>query len=358
MKIFAPLLWLSLLVAACQQDKRTDNNPPDDAKPALAVLAKPTYTVGDSVAIQLSQPLSQVTVQWDNKPAQRIVPVNNRLAFRSVVEAIGLHQLVVNGVTASNQKVADTLSVELWSDVKPQQLQYSVLQTYPHQASSFTQGLEFYNGNLYEGTGQNGESKLMKVDLVSGSALQSTSLSAQYFGEGITIVNDHIYQLTWTSGQCFRYTMDMTLEKTFAYHTQGWGLTHRDTTLILSDGTNRLYFYSPDFQPTGELVVYDDKGPVMNLNELEYVGGTVFANVWQTNRIVQIDLRSGKVIGELNIDPALVKGTDTQQNVLNGIAIQPMENALYITGKNWPALFKIQVKGLLTAKPKEKLAHR
>lgn len=358
MKIFAPLLWLSLLVAACQQDKRTDNDPPNDAKPAIAVLTKPTYTVGDSVAIQLSQPLTQVTVQWDNKPAQDIQPVNNQLALRSVGEAIGLHQVVVRGTTASNGKSTDTLSVELWSDVKPQQLQYLVLQTYPHQASSFTQGLEFYQGVLYEGTGQNGESKLMKVDLVSGSALQATSLPAQYFGEGITIVNNHIYQLTWTSGQCFRYTMDMALEKTFSYHTQGWGLTHRDTTLILSDGTNRLYFYSPEFQKTGDLAVYDDKGPVMNLNELEYNDGYVFANIWQTNRIVQIDLRSGKVIAELNIAPDIVKGIDTQQNVLNGIAFRPMDNAMYITGKNWPNLFKIQVKGLLTAKQKEVVARR
>jgi glutamine cyclotransferase len=189
----------------------------------------------------------------------------------------------------------------------------------------------------------------MKVDLSSGAIIQSVPLPNQYFGEGITIVNDRIYQLTWTSGQCFRYTTDLVLEKTFAYHTQGWGLTHRDTTLIISDGSNRLSHYSPNFRKIGETVVYDDQGPVMNLNELEYVNGYILANVWQTNRIVQIDLKSGKVVGELLVDPNLPTGINTKENVLNGIAHRPGENALYITGKNWPTLFKLQVKQLFKA---------
>jgi glutamine cyclotransferase len=198
----------------------------------------------------------------------------------------------------------------------------------------------------------------MKIDLLTGSMLQSISLPAPYFGEGITIVNNHIYQLTWTSGQCFQYSMDMTLKKTHAYHTQGWGLTHQDSTLIVSDGSNRLFFYTPSFQKTGELMVYDNQGPVMNLNELEYIDGYVLANVWQTNRIVQIDLKSGKVIGELMIDPSLQPGVDSKENVLNGIAHRASESALYITGKNWPTLYKIKVKGLFKPEGKPVIALR
>ncbi len=242
--------------------------------------------------------------------------------------------------------------------MKPEKLTYSVLQTYPHQPDSFIQGLEFYKGALYEGTGQNGQSRLMKVDLLTGTVLQSVSLPNQHFGEGITIVRDTIYQLTWTSGQCFRYTLNLVPDKTLTYHTQGWGLTHRDTTLIVSDGSNKLHFYTTDFQKTGEVVVYDNKGPVMNLNELEYINGFVWANIWQSNRIVKIDGESGKVVGELLIDSSALVPIDTDQNVLNGIAYQPAQNALYITGKNWPSLFKIQVKGLVKSTTQKAVASR
>lgn len=353
MKCVVALVLIGLLSTACQQKTKTETS-----EPPITVLAQPAYQLGDTLSIQLSTALSQVSVQWDNLQAIPDQPIDNSLNLSSKGKTIGLHQLIVNGTTAAKEPVHDTLTVELWSDIKPQQLTYSVLQTYPHQASSFTQGLAFYKGVLYEGTGLNGQSKLMKIDVKTGSILQSVPLPEEYFGEGITVVNDRIYQLTWTSGRCFRYTMDMTLEKTFTYHTQGWGITHRDTTLIVSDGSNRLSLYSLDFQKTGELVVYDDKGPVMNLNELEYVNGYILANVWKTNRIVLIDPVSGKVIGELNIDPTLPKGIDTKENVLNGIAYQGTENALFITGKNWPSLFRIQVNGLLQTKPAVALARR
>ena len=351
------VLFAGWLMMACQQSKKSETSSVDQPKP-VATLASATYTLGDSILIQLSQPLTQVFIAWDNKPALTVQPATKALFVNSATEKVGLHKLIVTGITASQKKIADTLSVELWSDRKPQVLAYSVLKTYPHLASSFTQGLEFHGNTLYEGTGQNGQSKLMKIDLATGSVIQSVSLPEQYFGEGITIANDRIYQLTWTSGQCFRYKMDFTLEKTFIYHTEGWGLTHTDSTLIVSDGSNKLSFYTADFQKTGELTVYDDKGPVMNLNELEYVNGYVLANVWKTNRIVQIDLTSGKVVGEINISSTLPAGIDTSENVLNGIAYKSGEKALYITGKNWPSLFKIQVNGLFNSKARSTIALR
>ena len=255
-----------------------------------------------------------------------------------------MHQLLVSGVTSASASFSDTLNLEMWSDIVPENIAYSVLKTYPHQPTSFTQGLEFYKGVLYESTGLNGQSNLMQVDVQTGAIRKSVPLANQYFGEGLTIVNDKIYQLTWTSGVCFRYNMNFSLDRTFTYHTQGWGLTHRDTTLILSDGSNKLFFLSPTVQPLGELNVYDNKGPVKNLNELEYVDGYVFANVWQTNRIVQIDIKTGKVVGNLNMEAILPKTIDTNENVLNGIAYLPTENAFYITGKKWPTLFTLRLK--------------
>jgi len=348
MKIRIDHLLFSLLIGlfclACQPAKKTDHPTETPTEPAITALFKTTYILGDTISIQLSQPLTNVTVTADSNSAAVIQQTDNTLLVSSAASTIGLHQLIVNGVTATKKSVADTLNVELWSDIIPATRQFSVLKTFPHQSGSFTQGLEFYKGNLYESTGLNGQSKLMQVDLKTGSILKSTALPNQFFGEGITIVDNKIYQLTWTSGQCFRYTMDFVPDKTLTYHTQGWGLTHHDQTLILSDGTNKLYFLTPDFQIKGQISVYDHKGPIMNLNELEYVDGYVYANIWQTNRIVQIDVTSGKVVGNLNMEAILPAGVDTKEHVLNGIAFQPQENAFYITGKNWPTLTKIQLK--------------
>lgn len=341
------LVMTGIIVGSCQ--RKQENDIP--SKPESMRLAKANYTIGDSIAVQLDQPLTAVVIRWDNKVMTTAAITGTAISFQPAATTVGIHQLIVSGQTAVGKTVSDTLSVELWSDIEPERLTYTVLQTYPHQRSSFTQGLEFYKDTLYEGTGLNGQSKLMKVNLLTGDIIQSVSLPSQYFGEGVTVLNDRIYQLTWTSGQCFQYSTDLVLKKTFVYHTQGWGLTHKDTTLIVSDGSNRLSYYSPDFVKTGELLVYDNTGPIMNLNELEYVNGYVLANVWQTNRIVQIDLRSGKVVGEVLIDPSIVTGVDTKENVLNGIAYRPKQNALYITGKNWPSLFRIQVKKLLASVP-------
>ncbi|GAB3956494.1 hypothetical protein GCM10028805_46530 [Spirosoma harenae] len=346
-------LVFGLLNQACKPGKK----PPTEAeepKVPIASLAKSTYTAGDTISVNLREPLSQVTVRLDTVLIPVYKQTNSLLTIHLKSRKTGLHRLIIQGQKADKTTESDTLGIELWSDFRPIPLRYSVLKSFPHQSSSFTQGLEFHNGILYESTGLNGESKLMQVDLATGSIVKSVSLAAQYFGEGMTILNNKIYQLTWTSGVCFQYNMNFTLEKTFAYPTQGWGLTHTDSTLIMSDGSNRLYFLTPDFKRKGELAIYDNMGPVMNLNELEYVNGYVYANVWQTNRIVQIDISSGKVVGELSMESILPGSIDTKTNVLNGIAYQPKENAFYVTGKNWPTLFKIQ----LVNKPKKLVARR
>ncbi|WP_246859564.1 glutaminyl-peptide cyclotransferase [Spirosoma sp. KCTC 42546] len=333
-----------LFALGCQQKKETAKTETNEPKPPIASLAKTTYTLGDTITIQLSQPLNEATVSLDTNAAPIVQKSANSLSILSASELVGLHRLIVRGVMADKTIHLDTLGIEFWSDTKPRPIAYSVLTTYPHQASSFTQGLEFHNGVLYESTGLNGQSKLMQVDFRTGTILKSVPLANQYFGEGITILNDRIYQLTWTSGVCFQYKLDFTLEKTFSYPTQGWGLTHTDSTLILSDGSNRLFFLSSDFHRKRELAVYDNMGPVMNLNELEYANGYVYANVWKTNRIVQIDIKTGKVVGDLDMKGILPAGIDTEANVLNGIAFLPAENAFYVTGKNWPTLYKIQLK--------------
>lgn len=345
-KRFFGMGCLLLIGLSCQPEKKSETEVPIAGRTPVAVLSKSTYALGDSISITLVRPASQLSVNW----AGQIVPFrqssSNLLTIKTVARKVGWHQLIVSGKEPNKGTFSDTLLVELRSNIVPAEREYAVLTTYPHQTGSFTQGLEFHLGYLYESTGLNGQSRIMKINRQTGDVLQTVSLPNQHFGEGITIVRDKIYQLTWTSGLCFRYKLDFTPDKTFTYYTQGWGLTHHDSTLIMSNGSNKLHFYTPDFQKTGELSVYDDKGPVAKLNELEYVNGYVFANIWETNRIAQLELSTGRVLAYLDMARISPPGIDTKENVLNGIAYEPTENALYVTGKNWPMLFKLRVDGL------------
>jgi DUF971 family protein len=188
--------------SSCQKKKESATTTNEPETPSIVALTKTTYKLGDTISIQLSQPLTQVAVRVDSNSASILQQTNDQLRVRSADQKLGMHQLIISGTTASKVSFSDTLGVEFWSDVTPTTLAYSVLKTYPHDSTSFTQGLEFYRGNLYESTGLNGKSKLMQVDLSTGAIRQSVPLPEQYFGEGITIVNDKIYQLTWTSGVC------------------------------------------------------------------------------------------------------------------------------------------------------------
>jgi len=343
---FFLVYFLFVVIFSCKQEKKTETNPENEQRPATAVLAKTRYVIGDSVSIGFSQPVAQFEVRWDGALLSDAKQVSDSVFIKAASEKTGWKQLIVTGTTKTKEPFADTLSVELLSDISPRKITYSVLSSYPHQKTSFTEGLEFNKGELYESTGENGKSLLLKIDLKTGATIQSVPLTDQYFGEGLTIFKDKIYQLTWTTGIGFRYNMDFTLDKTFTYYTQGWGMTHNDSSIIMGDGSNKLYYFNAEFQKTGELEVYDDKGPVLKINELEYVDGFVFANIWETDKIIQIDLSNGKVVGTMdmkNIIPAEVDQTGS--SVLNGIAYQPFEDAFYVTGKNWPTLFKIKLSG-------------
>ena len=221
-----------------------------------------------------------------------------------------------------------------------------VLKIYPHDRSAFTQGLVFENGFLYEGTGRCGHSSLRKVALETGDILERRDLPAEFFGEGITLYENRIIQLTWQSGLGFVYDKDsFALIKVFTYPTEGWGITHDERHLIMSDGTATLHCLDPEtFVETGRIEVYDDHGPVPLLNELEYVKGEIYANIWQTDRIARISPRTGKVIGWIELD-GLLRPEDCEEpvDVLNGIAYDADHDRLFVTGKFWPRLFEISL---------------
>ena len=223
---------------------------------------------------------------------------------------------------------------------------YEVINTYPHDRNAFTQGLVYEDDVLYEGTGLKGRSSLREVELETGKVLQKLDLVAQYFGEGITIWGDEIIPLTWQSHVGFVYDKDsFELLHEFSYPTEGWGITHDSKRLIMSDGTSTLHFLDPEtLEEIGSIQVFDGNGPLVRLNELEYINGEVYANIWQTDLITRIELDTGRVTGWIDLTGLLSTEDLTQSvDVLNGIAYDAEHDRLFVTGKLWPKLFEIRL---------------
>ena len=223
---------------------------------------------------------------------------------------------------------------------------YQIVHTYPHDPMAFTQGLLYLDGVLYEGTGDWEQSSIRKVKLETGEVLQKRDLPGQYFGEGIIVWKDRLLELTWKSEKGFIYDLaGFTPKGEFSYPGEGWGLTTDGKRIIMSDGTADLRFWDPEtLQETGRITVTDDGRPVVELNELEWVKGEIYANVWQTERIVRIDPKSGKVLGWIDCHGLLTPADrNSQTDVLNGIAYDAQHDRLFVTGKRWPKLFEIKL---------------
>jgi glutamine cyclotransferase len=221
---------------------------------------------------------------------------------------------------------------------------YQIVDSFPHDPGAYTQGLLISDGELYEGTGGNGDSSLRRVNLATGVVEQIYNLPYTYFGEGVSDWGDTLIQLTWRAGKGFVYDREtFALLDEFSYSGEGWGLTQDGEQLIMSDGTSYLRFWDPEtLTETGQVQVSDDQGPVSDLNELEYICGEVWANVWQTDRIARIDPTSGQVVAWIDLT-GLPAGPGA--NVLNGIAYDRASNRIYVTGKYWSTLFEIELVG-------------
>jgi glutamine cyclotransferase len=223
---------------------------------------------------------------------------------------------------------------------------YRVVHAYPHDSSAFTQGLVMVDGMLYEGTGLNGRSSVRAVDLATGRVLQSVKVPSRYFGEGLTDWGGNLIELTWLAHRGFVYDrFSMRLVRTFKYKGEGWGLTHDQHDLIMSDGSPVLRFLDPvTFKVVRTLAVSDGGRPVKELNELEYIHGEIYANVWQTDRIARISPETGRVMEWIDLSGLLGKDERRDGNaVLNGIAYDQKNDRLFVTGKLWPKLFEIKL---------------
>ena len=302
--VIATAVFLNILLTACAQNQQTIELPTEVAVLATAV---PTIT-------PTATPLPTATTVPTNTPIPPCEPFT---------------------ATA----VAPPSSVPTYS--------YQIINSYPHDENAFTQGLLYADGFLYESTGiKRTPSSLRQVDLTSGAVLQFQAVGDQYFGEGLALWQDKLIQLTWQNRVALVYDRDsFELLNTWNYETEGWGITQDGRCLIMSDGSSQLYFRDPDtFAEVGRITVQDQNGPVHLLNELEFINGEVWANVWQTNRIVRIDPTNGQVVGNIDLTGLLDPATLTQPaDVLNGIAYDDVNGRLFVTGKLWPTLFEIEL---------------
>jgi glutamine cyclotransferase len=240
-----------------------------------------------------------------------------------------------------------TRFVIIYSDIVPKKYSYKVIHIYPHDSEAFTQGLFYNNGLLYEGTGQESGSSLREVELETGRVLRQHNLESSLFGEGITLYKDRIYQVTWRSKVGFVYNKSdfKVLNKIF-FQTEGWGLTTINDRIVMSDGSNVLYFNEPEmFDPVSRIEVYDNEKKVDQLNELEYIDGEIWANIWQTDLVARIDPLSGKVNSYIDFSPLYPesKRREVNADVLNGIAYDADGGRIFITGKRWPKLYEIKI---------------
>ena len=246
--------------------------------------------------------------------------------------------------------IAGTVGAIIWgigqntnTQILPNNYTYRIVEIYPHDTNAFTQGLVFEDDVFYESTGIYGSSSLRRVDLQSGNVLNKFSLSDEYFGEGLAIVGNSLIQLTWKERIGFVYDKGtFTLQKNFTYNTDGWGLTFDDNKLIMSDGSSNLYFFNPTtFEEIGKVSVYDGNKTLENLNELEYIKGDIYANIWLEDSIVIINPNTGQVKGY--IDLTGLYQTANAEAVLNGIAYDKQTDRLFVTGKLWSNIYQIEL---------------
>lgn len=261
---------------------------------------------------------------------------------------VGAYAIEIVAVRKDGTSYTDQRLVRILSDIVPEKWSLEIAATLPHLETSFTQGLEFNESQLFEGTGdpnQKGETIIAEVDLKTGTIKRKMGLDASHFGEGITILGDELYQLTWKNQKCLVYNKsDFESIKEFSFNGEGWGLCNDGKSLIMSDGSERIYFRNPKtFDIERTIEVYTDQGPIARLNELEFVNGLIYANIWTSNSVAVIDPATGKVLATIDATPLVLEGKGNGE-VLNGIAFNSATKKLYMTGKFWPKMFEVAVK--------------
>lgn len=304
---------------------------------------KNTLSNSDVLKLDIENPknhsIDSVKYQMNGNPIDQETNLNNM--------TLGEHTISATVYYSEEQQTATT-HITILSNVAPKVYTFNIINEYPHDITSYTQGLEFYNGELYESTGQKGQSKLRKIDYKTGEVLKNLDLSNEFFGEGLTILDDKIYQLTWQGGTGFIYdvnTFDRTGSFKYGVSKEGWGLCNDSHKIYKSDGTENIWILDTDtLIETNKIQAYTNKGKIIGLNEMEWINGKIYANRYQKNGVAIINPENGAI--EAVIDFSSLKNKVRQHqrlDVLNGIAYNPETNTIFVTGKNWNKLFEVEI---------------
>lgn len=353
------IAFIVLLIAGCKDDRPSgrDVSRPSQVEtgPSFRVrlLNAQGLTYGDSLHFEVKsdspdQKIAKLELSGkdDREPFTTVTSVDFKVASNLV--GGGEKRLKFKAVYENGKSTTRYKEVAIKPSTPAVDWKFKVVKKYPHDVSAYTQGLLVHDGFIYEGTGNYGESRLRKLDLATGDLVQEKNLSEDIFGEGITIFDGKIYQVTYKSGRGFVYDLNsFAVLEEFAYYTQtseGWGLTHNDTHLILSDGSSTLYFIDPlTMEVDSRLNVFDENGNVTRLNELEFIDGRIYANIYTEPYIVELDAATGQVINRYTA-LGIVDRSDasSDMDVLNGIAIHPLTGNLLVTGKYWSKIYEVK----------------
>jgi len=361
MKKYLLALSICLSAIACKQTNNNNSTEKKTQKPAgkiekinLIKVNAPSrnFMISQNAPINIKlekkkteSKIDSIKVYIDNVLIESKSGFTESLTISSANLSMGSHSLKIKAFSNDVSEI-ERSRIRIKSDITPKERNCRIINTYKHDVEAYTQGLQYEDGVLYESTGQYGKSSLRKTELKTGTVNQFMNLENKYFGEGMCIVDDKIIQITWYSQKGFIYEKESFRQiATFQYGTQGWGITYNGTHLIMSDGSNKLHFIETNtYSEVKSIEVYDDKGPVKNINELEYVDGVIYANIWQTDYLVTIDPNSGKILSKVNCSklvPAQLRNhTD---HVLNGIAYNSKSKNFYLTGKYWDKMYEVKI---------------
>ncbi len=356
---FTPLLLLVFLFS-CKNDtpqiyQQNISDKYIKAKEIVFVVNNPvnndTIRIGDVVDFSFSLEDTSKTIDYVKTYLNSVLIYSTTdLSFKLPLkqEKVGRGSLGVEIAFTDGTNQRKNVELFFLSDIIPKSIDFTLIDEYPHSTDNFTEGLIFNDGFIYEGAGDWGKSALYKTELESGKIIKAAYLSSNIFGEGISIIGNKIVQLTYKSQEGYVYNKeDFSLIKKFTYSftSEGWGLTTDGKDLIMSNGTDKLLIMdSTYYSLINERQVCDNEERLDSINELEYVDGIIFANIWMNNKIAKIDYKSGKVLGYIDLSPIVPNGfKKNHENVLNGIAYNPKKKSLLVTGKRWDRIFEIRV---------------
>ncbi|MEQ8878372.1 MAG: glutaminyl-peptide cyclotransferase [Cyclobacteriaceae bacterium] len=347
------LVLHALFVLTCCNDGGEKPNETDSRSPRIprkTSILSPSpnklLTIGEAVAFKISSKKEIDSILFDDDH-QKIIYETDSFTWQSTKALTGEKRFKITVYFNEGKSETHFPRVRFLSDVEPEKLTYKVIEKYPHDPEAYTQGLFFMDDVLYESTGRKGRSSIRKVNLHTGEKIKQVNIDSEYFGEGSTYWGDKIIMLTYRSNVGFVFDAELNQTGKFNYNHEGWGATTRGDTLIVSDGTEKLHLLDPrDYSEIGTLEVYDNKGPIKSLNELEIIDGLIYANIYTEDNIAVIDPNTGKVLKMIDLSGLLSNseksGLDEVNDVLNGIAYHKSSGKIYVTGKDWPSLFQVE----------------